>query len=323
MIEPNKTFKSRSGLTLVGVLTTATIGSVVMVAMATMTKNLYKAERGIASNLDLTQLIHTIRLLTDKDLCSKSGLVGINVGSIIVPSPVPSPLPSLEPIHVTLEFPGGPTLMAGMPFGNSSRNISMLALTYLIGINTNREYLANLHLETNVRGEAVTFRNPKSDITLRVTLDEDEKIISCNGIEFGPSSAENTTSETPESIPQTTCRYVVNIGQCDPTSPTNPGGVIALAQCNSDEEIVSGSSSCHWGPGSFFAGIGYGHVVGTGRVGNAWGTSCWDPYAQLCATPWAEARCCKNITVPGGAKSCPGNQSVASIDFATQTITCK
>ena len=147
----------------------------VAIGFTSMLKGTMRSERGIASNADLTQTQNTIDLILEtRSSCTKSGLIGMTVDPAN---------PDANP--VTLHIPGT-TGVGAVAVGEGesvgTRNVSRLrfaALAPLEPVAGGMLYFATLRLETAVRGQALTHRNPNRDIYLKVVLDASNHIIDC------------------------------------------------------------------------------------------------------------------------------------------------
>lgn len=166
----------RSGLSLVEVLVASFLLAIVSLGMVQFVSSSRRAERGIASNADLSQIRDTVRMVLDgRDACRTSGLVGLTVD------------PSRpEQTVVRLRLPGtpaGPVVAEEGMVVNDTRRIERLRFTRL-GLVTDlgtgvRVYFATLTLEAPVIGTALTTRNSTRDLYVRLVLDPSNVVADC------------------------------------------------------------------------------------------------------------------------------------------------
>ena len=229
---------NNKGQTLILALVAGTIAVIIGGAITKMMEVHSRAERGIASNADLTQFFSTIdSILMNNDTCKKSGLLGLTVNpspapsSSSTPNPTPSPWASTETV-VKIYLPGidGPgTLYAqeGSPVG-VARQVTYLRFVSLMPLSGGAgrmDYFSTLHIDTQIVGKAMTLRNPSKDFHLRLTLDDTNKILGCSGIatSFGVTPGSCPLDQAVvgfDSTGQTICAAVAPpapAAGCDPT----------------------------------------------------------------------------------------------------------
>lgn len=169
--------KNTDGQALIQSVIAIVISSIVSLGMISMVRVSGRAERGIASNSDLTQLVDTLRLiLENKNICEKSGLIGIKID----PN---SPHEANFQIHVPENSGNGAVLAAaGKVFG--ARQISGLVISSMVNagpVGAETLYFSTLSLKTKVVGEGVTSRNPDKNIFFYLVLDSGNQVTDCYG----------------------------------------------------------------------------------------------------------------------------------------------
>lgn len=146
----------------------------------------YHSERGIAANMEMTDLSTLFHLLTDdSNTCNRTTLIGTNVTTLLQPKP--------SPVRVTLQLSPSVSLAAGQPIG-SIRKIEQSNLVSLTETGNPNSYIATLSFETSVIGKALTVRSPHRQFFLPVAVDPNSNTItSCGG---GASTPPTSTMET-------------------------------------------------------------------------------------------------------------------------------
>ena len=174
------------GQTIVSALIGITIALMGLLWLQRSLDHTYRAERGVAANSALAELITSIRLLIDrKEACQMSGLIGIDVSSLLNGNNLP--------VEVRLKFPNGADFAAaGMT--HEARRIQSLKLTSLQD-HGGGWHLANLRLDTGITGRATTQRKPFHDFLINVVLDAN-KIVACAGKPDSPTESSLRTVST-------------------------------------------------------------------------------------------------------------------------------
>lgn len=165
----NRSFEK--GFTLTALLISGVILSILSVSVVRWAHNLRKAERGIATNLDQSEIIYTVRLLTERtEACNTSGMVGLDLSPLLAPSP--------SPVAVSLRIGATPVVQAGLL--SNTRQISSFNVIELNNV-SGQSYLAKVNLQTQPTGVAITARNPSANFNIPVNLDAANRVTNCGG----------------------------------------------------------------------------------------------------------------------------------------------
>ncbi len=171
---------SDRGFGLIGVLVSITLLSLFLLWFSQAVNQAQVAERGIASNIELSDLNSTVQtILSRPESCIATGLLNVDISSLKASPP--------SPVDVTLFFPPLNPLDTPMPLlvpGTSpipTRNISAVYLSQLIPLIPGSEYLATLTYKTTIIGKAMTNRGLQNDIHFQITVDPLGLITACRG----------------------------------------------------------------------------------------------------------------------------------------------
>jgi hypothetical protein len=165
-------FRGKPGFTLISAVISGAVGIIVIFGLLKGLSATYRAERGIASNQDFTEIVHYFNLATSTaQACAQSGLIGIDLSPLLATPPVAVPI-RLNHMGTTDAFiEAGKTPV-------STRRIEVFSIKSLVAIGAPM-YFATVDLTTSIVGKATTSRLPSKQLFILVRLDGANRITEC------------------------------------------------------------------------------------------------------------------------------------------------
>lgn len=163
------------GFGLVTVLVASALGAMMLLFLSKGIHSVRLAERGVASNLDQSQIVQLARMmLSDSQLCKKTGLVNTNLKPLLNPSP--------QPVAIILGFSNDKPLLEAGAVPTSTRFVESLVVSHLqeyATTATHKAYLATIQITTPVIGKGTSLRKGTTALYTKLITDISGSITDC------------------------------------------------------------------------------------------------------------------------------------------------